>query len=369
MEYYLNPFVHTSEQPKVADGKLISSVGKQNRSFASFQVANHEVVLGPDPEIQANNYRTTSGLMYLIIYPGLHTLMSVYQFTDAVTVINAFEKKENHEATISQNGTTYTYNGFPTNWRIVSQGLRLLNVSSDLDQNGFIESVSLPLPLNPNDWEWDGSNLRLTKDHILQLETNHGQWQNSISYKQGDMKEFNTLQMRTLVNDSDHEPRPNNKTYNTANLSREIITDFMDHNMMMRVIRIRTRPATNFTVNLYTNYEFQYSYDSKLRDYHTTNPMDVDIVQVASRLNRINPTGTTAATNNLPAINAEGQINDTDLGSTQTGASDASITSQLRDEENISGIVMVNNAVTTTTPPRTHNVNSVTPTPKRRRRS
>lgn len=287
LEYYYNPFVKTPQQPKIADGKMNTSIGYQN--FYS-----QEVTFDNQGDIEQNMNMHNA---YIIMLPAImspfimnHPIVTATADTPVYTYSN-----EKLLTDLSQCQFSDTLKGLNTNpmyWRQVSQGLRIMCIESETDSQGYFESVSVPtntltkyiqihtetIPVGTAGqgiFKMPTLNDRFYKD----LETAANNWRDSKTYACGTIRDIQKFEFRQVVNDTDHSPTFLQDEYDPT----DVVTfarECFDTQFQTRIIRLRFKPGTRFLLNGIQNLEFQFPFNNVQRAFETVNNAEVNYALV-----------------------------------------------------------------------------------------
>lgn len=274
--YYLHPFAQTTQQPKIPDGKMNTSIGVQNN-------LQSEITTEPADDSLYATY-------YFVLYPGWNLAMTVYKKTHGTQFAAMAATIDTNSGYWRQNPTNNTrWDSTPNSpcfWRMVSQGMRITALESSANIQGHFESVSLPVNIQRDETTYSqqpvgtGENCRFirpTNEYIEKLEENTQLWRNSKTYTSGTLEELKNLVFRQVVNDTDHTPKPIDSYFFSETEVVNHIDSTTDSSFQMRIVRIRTRGEQELLVNIVVNKEYQFPFTASIKGFETLNDNNVNM--------------------------------------------------------------------------------------------
>jgi hypothetical protein len=277
--YVYNPFLRSSSQPKLQDGRMDRSIGLQNRI-----VRHTEVVTLPTntKQIIEENYSYVTAIVML---PSINAPVSVYSGTigDPITLkkLDSFNQELSLYDNIAQlddkgNGTVEAIG--PLNWRVVSQGLRIVITSSETETDGFFETISVPTSMSiddctgklDDDIQTEISGVTMSPDYVMRIYGNRVEWRDQQTYKAGPLNEMNGLQFRQLPDTNDHGVVRLLRKYETP-MTTQLIEGLLDPSFQTRITFLYTASKVRFTLVSNLNLEMQYPPTSNIKQFETQN--------------------------------------------------------------------------------------------------
>lgn len=267
---YRDPFHRRTLYPKIPDGKMETSMGMQQRFIK-------DLIIAPDADLFDG-----FAVYYVVVIPSLDTPLRVFRRRINGGTMDDMDQEFSQKSVNSvfqYNGALNVMENRPAEWRMVSQGLRILPVDQT-DSPGYFESFSTVVPLDEGDvldpvTFVPGLPARLVRDAERNLEAQRM----TPTYYYGDMNTLQKLSFRQLVNDTQHTPKRIKSAYPQATLkdNLDFFKDITDNSFLMRFIRIRAPRGARFVLDISTNYEFCSPASSPLYQLQTVNDQAVPI--------------------------------------------------------------------------------------------
>lgn len=299
--YYIDPFYHSWQQPKLHDGKFNTSVGCSLTRTHTFNT------ILPDPA-EGSDYPNTNsdGLLekIIVITPGLRQSALMYSIESAdpfpkdEDVINTQIIQNHHVKTDDfgkwevnlQDANRWDYKDGPNAWRILSQGVKIDTTSSPHETTGHYECISITPPNASSDIEGPQpgtetihQDVRPNREWLKYHINNWGKHTNAKSYISGTLTDLNNRTLRQPVANSQHDPTELD-TYYSINEMKWRMYDVFDKHFNWFILRLKVKPNMTFRFECQTNYEFTYPIGQGISLFETDGAGAVE----ADQLNEIN---------------------------------------------------------------------------------
>lgn len=286
-QYYFNPFVSNSAQPKLGDGRMESSLAFSRRA-AEHLIANEGMSSAQEQNYLNSTVPRGYVVYYIVVLPELMQGWQVYheQFNniDGRTNDNKATRladKDEYWGTsvFSRNNTEvdpqspdadYKYVSFNkiAKWRLVSKGLRIQCVDSSEEEKGTLETFCVPTSLDPTDYYYDFNSrkLQLTTTRMQNYIENLHIMRNHNSYFTTNFKNLHEYQFHLDPVNTSHEPTTLTGkmpvirgTETTGMLNDTDTANFLqqnlDTNFNTRIFRILMKQGSKLFLQHQTNQE------------------------------------------------------------------------------------------------------------------
>jgi hypothetical protein len=252
---YKNPFTTATTNGKIPDGKSMISTGFRHQE--SFQI----------------NEQGDSGLT-IYMYPGLQT---------GIEVDGGGQDTRTSDQQFYSNGVVVDNSGnqtadWVTQWRIVSQGLKLSLVNSDETNDGWWEAVRVHVPASQGEFEYADGRTFTGADFPYKTT---GNLANSPTYVSGSLKDIHKHLFVLAPASREHEFLRLEKNGNTD------VRKFIDDSHDCIVIKIYGNVGSNTLSRLHAhhvcNQEYIYGHDTKQHQQQTKSYDYPGALRTASR--------------------------------------------------------------------------------------
>lgn len=268
-----NPFSKATLNAKIPDGKCSLSSGQR------FQQVREYV-------------NDDSGQMVFALFPGINTLV-IPQGTTA----NANDGAETAHMVIGNHFKSTVVDGDEPNsvenifhsddirsWRLVSQGMRISLVNNSDENDGWFESIQIPLEVDQIIGKWQLAQDTWRTDNNMPFASGTTSWVEHPSYKSGKLRHIHrhVFKNKSHTNDFDFVGlhRAIKNWYGLQNVNQTIIpSPLFDKNYMVTLVRIHGRPngaveepantPTRVMIHAVSNQEIVYDETSPLSRVQT----------------------------------------------------------------------------------------------------
>ena len=276
---YRFPFSKATTVPKIPDGNSKKTVGLQVRTVSTFEDITG-LILYPGINSSGCSHKTGNNADVLFTQGRHCTYFCKPLYNDLKDDDTPFELKQGFVKNIGSADTIFETNEW-SQWRVVSCGMRIQNTNNDHENDGYWESVRLPI----NKTNFGRINI-VTSDsdngviqpkaailHDLSITNN---WQHNSSYQTGQIKDFWKYEARLRPQYKTHDWIP---VAQSASFNKKDVTDdngtkrwlggedkpatadlqwlenMVDDNWDMIQINIRGNAQTSIIVSTVINYE------------------------------------------------------------------------------------------------------------------
>lgn len=248
LSVYKNPFSTATTNAKIPDGKSMISSGFRHQE--SFQI----------------NESGTSGLT-IYMYPGLGR---------GIVVGPGGVDTRPESTRVYENGVIYDggqqTSDWVTQWRLVSQGLKLSLVNSDDTNDGWWEAVRMHVPASPGEFAIDNVTSIPTPGMDFPY-LNTGNLANNPTYVSGSLKDIHKHLFVLAPASREHEFLRLEKVERTSKDPGDSISQVVDDSHDCIIIKIYGNVGTETNSRLHAhhvcNQEYIYGHDTKQHQQQT----------------------------------------------------------------------------------------------------